>query len=78
LAIGKLLKDQLEKARAEYLAAKTRLDLLLNDSAIDVPHADVELRIQHSRLESRAALRNYSLALKRFANFTDSGFVPED
>jgi hypothetical protein len=55
LAIGKLLKDRLEKAHAEYLAARTRFDSLARDRSIDPSHADGALFIQQSGLESRAA-----------------------
>jgi hypothetical protein len=76
--IGKLLRGQLDHAQVEYLAARTRLELLEKNTSIDLPHADGELHIQQSRLESKTALRKYSLALKRFTDFNDSGIVPED
>jgi hypothetical protein len=76
--IGKRLKNELENAHAEYLAARTRLDSLVKGDNIYLPHTDTTLPIQQSGLEARTAFRNYSLALKRFANFTELGIVPED
>jgi hypothetical protein len=54
--IVNLLRSQLDKAHAVYIAASTR----------------------QGGVDSRAALRTYSAALQRFANFTESGIVPED
>ena len=45
----------------------------------DDAHAEyVAASTGQNGLDSRSALRNYSAALKRFANFTESGIVPED
>jgi len=78
LEIEERLKADLEKARAEYKAAAAEFDSLIREIPSGVRTSDGELRIRQSGEASRAALRNYTLALKRFSQYTLSGIVPED
>jgi hypothetical protein len=73
-----MLRGQLDKALAEYVAANTRFDSIVNDSRMGLLNSDGALLIQQSGQQSRTAFWKYSLALKRFADFTESGIVPED
>ncbi len=72
------LKSELAKAREEYGVASREFDLLLKDIPSGIPHPDGELRIRQTGEASRAALRKYTFALKRFSQYTLAGIVPED
>jgi hypothetical protein len=76
--IERRLKSELDKARDEYGTASRELDLLFKDIPSGIPHPDGELRIRQTGEASRAALRKYTFALKRFSQFTLAGIVPED
>jgi hypothetical protein len=78
LEIEERLKGELEKARSEYRAACGEFHSLVKDIPTGMPQPGGELRIRQSGEASRAALQNYSLALKRFSQYTLSGIVPED
>jgi hypothetical protein len=78
LEIEERLKADLDKARAEYKAAAAEFDSLIKEISGGVPATDGELRIRQGGEASRAALRNYTLALKRFSQYTLSGIVPDD
>ena len=78
LEIEERLKADLERARAEYKATAAEFDSLIREIPSGVRTSDGELRIRQSGEASRAALRNYTLALKRFSQYTLSGIVPED
>jgi hypothetical protein len=76
--IEKRLKSELDTAREEYGAASREFDLLLKDIPSEIPHPDGELRIRQTGEASRAALRKYTFALRRFSQYTLAGIVPED
>jgi hypothetical protein len=76
--IEERLKGDLEQARAQYQAACGEFDLLVKDIPSGIPHPDGELRIRQTGEASRAALQTYTLALKRFSQYTLSGIVPQD
>jgi hypothetical protein len=78
LKIEERLKGDLEKARSEYQAACVEFHSLVQDIPSGVPQPDGELRLRQTGQASRAALQNYTLALKRFSQYTLSGIVPED
>jgi hypothetical protein len=76
--IEERLKGDLDKARAEYHALSAQFHSLVNDIPSGLPLPNSELRIRQSGEAARAALQNYTLALKRFSQYTLSGIVPED
>jgi hypothetical protein len=78
LKIEERLKEDLDKARSEYQAACVEFHSLVKDIPSGIPQPDGELRLRRSGEVSRAALQNYSLALKRFSQYTLSGIVPKD
>lgn len=78
LEIEERLKCDLEEARAEYQSACVEFDSLVKDIPSGIPQPDGELRLQQTGEASRAALQNYTVALKRFSQYTLSGIVPED
>jgi hypothetical protein len=78
LKIEERLKGDLEKARSEYQAACGEFHSLVKDIPTGIPQPDGELRIRQTGEASRAALQNYTLALKRFSEYTLSGIVPKD
>ena len=78
LDIEQRLKGELDKAREAYGAASREFDLLIMSIPSRIPQLDGDLRIQQTAEASRAALRNYLLALKRFSQYTFTGIVPKD
>jgi len=76
--IEERLKGELDMARAEYQAACGEFHSLVKDIPSGIPQPDGELRIRQSGEVSRAALLNYTRALKRFSQYTLSGIVPKD
>ena len=78
LDIEQRLKGELDKAREAYGAANREFDLLIMSIPNRIPQPDGDLRIQQTAEASRAALRNYTLALKRFSQYTLREIVPED
>ena len=72
------LREQLEAARIEYIKTSGELDSMVKEMPSGIPHPDGPLRIQRTGQASRVALQNYSRALKRFADFTLEGRVPDD
>ena len=72
------LKRELDRAREEYGTASRAFDLMVKDIPSGIPQPDGDLRIRQAAEASRAALRNYTLALKRFSLYTLSGIVPID
>ena len=72
------LKRELDKAREEYEIASRAFDLMVKDIPSGIPQPDGDLRIRQTAEASRAALRKYTLALKRFSQYTLSGIVPID
>lgn len=78
LKIEERLKGDLEKARSEYQAACGEFHSLVREIPTGIPQPDAELRIRRTGEASRAALQNYTLALKRFSQYTLSGIVPKD
>jgi hypothetical protein len=76
--IEERLKADLEKARAEYKAASAEFDSLVKSIPNGVSQPDGALHIRQSGEASRAALQNYTIALKRFAQYTLAGIVPKD
>lgn len=76
--IEERLKGDLDKARTEYHALSAQFHSLVNDIPSELPLPVSELRIQQSGEAARAALKNYTVALKRFSQYTLSGIVPED
>jgi hypothetical protein len=78
LEIEERLKCDLDKAREEYQAACVEFDSLVKEISSGVPQPDGELRIRQTGEASSAALHNYTLALKRFSQYTLSGIVPND
>jgi hypothetical protein len=78
LEIEERLKRDLDNARAEYHAVSTEFHSMANNIPSGRPQPDGELRIRQTGETSRAALQNYTLALKRFSQYTLSGIVPED
>ena len=72
------LKRELDKAREEYEIASRAFDLMVKDIPSGIPQPDGDLRIRQTAEASRAALRKYTLALKRFSQYTLSGIVPVD
>ncbi len=77
-AIEEFLKEQLERARAEYDAAHKKFDSLIMDIPSGIPQPDGNLRIRQAGEASRAALQNYKRALKRFSEYALSRTVPKD
>ena len=77
LDIEQRLKGELDKAREAYGAASREFDLLIKDIPSGIPQPDGDLRIQQAGKASRAALRNYTFALKRFSQYTLAGIVPK-
>ena len=78
LEIEQRLKGDLEKARVEYQAACAEFHSLVQDIPSGIPQPDGELRIRQTGEASRAALQNYTRALKRFSQYTLAGIVPKD
>jgi hypothetical protein len=78
LEIEERLKCDLDKARAEYQAACGEFHSLVKEIPSGIPQPDGELRLRHAGEASRVALQNYTVALKRFSQYTLSGVVPED
>ena len=78
LEIEQRLKGELDKAREAYGAASREFDLLIRDIPSGIPQPDGNLRIRKIGEASRVALKNYTLALKRFSQYTLAGIVPED
>ena len=78
LDIEQRLKGELDKAREAYGAASREFDLLIKGIPSGIPQPDGDLRIRQAGKASRAALRNYTLALERFSQYTLAGIVPED
>jgi hypothetical protein len=76
--IEERLRGDLEKARSEYQAACGEFDSLVKDIPNGIPQADGGLHLRQSGEASRAALQTYTVALKRFSQYTLSGIVPED
>ena len=76
--VGKRLKELVDKAHAEYVVASGRFDELVKETPSGLPHPDGAMRIQQAGLASRTALRRYMLAMKRFAEYSVSGTVPDD
>ena len=77
--IEERLKSELDKARVEYEATSREFHSLIKDIHGEIPSSpDRELRIRQTREASRGALQKYSLALKRFSEYTVSGIVPKD
>jgi hypothetical protein len=78
LEIEERLKGDLDKARAEYGAASRKFDLLIKDIPSGIPQPDGDLRIRQTGADARAALQNYTRALRRFSEYTLSGTMPKD
>jgi hypothetical protein len=78
VAMGNILKQQIEQARLAHVAATAKFDLVVRERPGSVPHPDGTLRIQQAGVESRHALELYMAAVKRFSDFTISGVVPDD
>ncbi len=78
LEIEEHLKSELDKARAEYQVACGEFHSLVKDVPSGIPLPDADLRIRLAGEASRAALQNYTRALRRFSQYTLSGIVPED
>ena len=78
LDIEERLKGELDRARAKYQATSTEFHSLIKDIPSGIPQPDGELRIRQTGQASRAALQNYTRALKRFSQYTLSGTVPKD
>jgi hypothetical protein len=77
LDIEERLKGDLDKAR-EYQAACGESHSLVKDIPSGIPPPDADMRIRLAGEASRAALQNYTRALRRFSQYTLSGIVPED
>ena len=76
--IEERLKYDLDRAREKYQAACGEFHSLVKDIPSEIPSPDGELRIRQTGAASKAALQNYSRALKRFSQYMLSGTVPED
>jgi len=76
--IEERLKCDLDKARAEYHSVSGKFHALVKDIPGGAPQSNGELRIRQTGEASREALQNYTVALKRFSEYTLSGIVPED
>mgnify|MGYP003701391399 CR=1 FL=1 len=76
--VGTRLKEKVDQAHAEYLAASARFDALVKETPSGLPHPDGAMRIQQAGLASRTALQRYMWAMKRFAEYSVSGTVPDD
>ena len=72
------LKEELDNAHEEYARASREFDLMIMEIPSGIPQPDGGLRIRKGGEASRAALRKYTLALKRFSEYTLEGVVPED
>jgi hypothetical protein len=78
LHIEECLKADLDKARAEYQAARVEFQSLVKDLPTGIPQPDGELRVRQTAAASRAALQRYRDALMRFTEYCLSGTVPKD
>ena len=76
--IEERLKCDLDQARVEYQAACGEFLLLVKDIPDGISPPVGELSIRQTGEASRAALQNYTLALKRFSQYTLAGIVPKD
>ena len=73
-----ILRGQLAKSQAEWLAASSQLDLIVHDSPSGIPQSDGSMRIRQAGQVLREAGAKYRRALRRFSDFALQGKVPDD
>jgi hypothetical protein len=73
-----ILRGQLARSQAEWLAASSQLDLMVHESPGGIPQSDGSLRIRQAGQVLREAGAKYRRALRRFSEFTLQGKVPDD
>src|SRR3954453_121181 len=76
--IEHMLREELSRAHNDYRAADLRFDSLTNEIPSGIPHLDGALRIQQAGRLSRMGLDRYIFAMRRFADFTLHGTIPQD
>ena len=76
--IERTLRKDLEKARLQQSAEQRVFRAAFDDAPVGYPPPDGAAALIQASRTHRAALENYSNALRRFTDFVVSGIVPDD
>jgi hypothetical protein len=78
LEVEDILRNDLERAKKEYEAARRNFWQVCSDVPSGIPHPDSERRILKTALVQTHAMNGLATALKRFNDYLINGTVPED
>jgi hypothetical protein len=76
--IERTLRNDLERARVQQAAEQRTFRAAIDHAPIGYPPPDGAAAVIQASRTHRAAMENYSTALRRFTDFIVSGIVPDD